>query len=93
MNLADAIGWGASAVLIATLSRQVYTQWRERTTEGVSRWLFIGQMCASVGFVIYSWMLGNGVFVFTNAVLLLTGVVGQLIFRRNRRITEREGVG
>ena len=93
MNLADAIGWGASAILIATLARQVYTQWRERTTEGVSHWLFIGQMCASVGFVIYSWMLDNGVFVFTNAVLLLTGVVGQLIYRRNRRLVEREGAG
>lgn len=93
MTAADFIGWGASAVLIATLARQVYTQWRERTTEGVSRWLFIGQMAASVGFVIYSWMLGNGVFVFTNAVLLLTGVVGQLIFRRNRRLAEREKAG
>lgn len=90
MTPADFIGWGASAVLIATLARQVYTQWRERTTEGVSRWLFIGQMCASIGFVIYSWMLGNGVFVFTNAVLLLTGVVGQLIYRRNRRLADRD---
>ncbi|WP_462115794.1 hypothetical protein [Lysobacter xanthus] len=91
MTLADSIGWIASAILIATLGRQVFTQWRERTTDGVSRWLFIGQMAASVGFVIYSWMLGNHVFVFTNAVLLLTGVVGQLIFRRNRRLAEREG--
>ena len=93
MNLTDAIGWGASAILIATLGRQVFTQWRERTTEGVSRWLFIGQMCASVGFVIYSWMLGNHVFVFTNAVLLLTGVVGQLIYRRNRRLAANDTGG
>ena len=86
MTPTDLIGWAASAILIATLGRQVYTQWRERSTEGVSRWLFIGQMCASVGFVVYSWLLDNGVFVFTNAVLLLTGVVGQLIYRRNRRL-------
>ena len=85
MTPTDLVGWAASAILIATLGRQVYTQWRERSTEGVSRWLFIGQMCASIGFVIYSWLVGNGVFVFTNAVLLLTGVVGQLIYRRNRR--------
>lgn len=93
MTPADFIGWGASAILIATLARQVYTQWRERTTEGVSRWLFVGQMCASIGFVIYSWMVGNGVFVFTNAVLLLTGVVGQLIYRRNRRLAARDAAG
>ncbi|TBR10331.1 MAG: hypothetical protein EPO46_07840 [Lysobacter sp.] len=91
MSLADAIGWAASAVLIATLTRQVYTQWRERTTAGVSHWLFIGQLTASSGFTVYSWMLGNGVFVFTNSVLLLTAIVGQLIYRRNRRIAEREG--
>ena len=90
MSPADFIGWGASAILIATLARQVYTQWRERTTEGVSRWLFIGQLCASIGFTIYSAMVGNGVFVFTNAVLLLTAIVGQLIYRRNRRLAERD---
>ena len=88
MSPADFIGWGASAILIATLGRQVYTQWRERTTEGVSRWLFIGQLCASIGFTIYSAMVGNGVFVFTNSVLLLTAIVGQLIYRRNRRLAE-----
>lgn len=87
------IGWGASAILIATLARQVYTQWRSRSTEGVSHWLFIGQLCASVGFTIYSWMLDNGVFVFTNSVLLLPAVVGQLIYRRNRRLSGREGAG
>ncbi|GGZ66932.1 hypothetical protein GCM10008101_21260 [Lysobacter xinjiangensis] len=90
MTPTDLIGWAASAILIATLGRQVYTQWRERSTEGVSRWLFIGQMCASVGFVVYSWLLDNGVFVFTNAVLLLTGVVGQLIYRRNRRLADAQ---
>jgi len=90
MTPTDLIGWAASAILIATLGRQVYTQWRERSTEGVSRWLFIGQMCASIGFVVYSWLLGNGVFVFTNAVLLLTGVVGQLIYRRNRRLADAQ---
>lgn len=90
MTLADAIGWAASAILIATLLRQVYTQWRERTTEGVSRWLFIGQLFASIGFTTYSWMVGNRVFVVTNAVLLVTAIVGQLIFWRNRRIAARE---
>lgn len=91
MSSVDLIGWAASAILIATLARQVYSQWKSRSTEGVSHWLFIGQLCASIGFTIYSWMLGNGVFVFTNSVLLLTAVVGQLIYRRNKRISEREG--
>jgi MtN3 and saliva related transmembrane protein len=85
MKAVDAIGWFASVVLLATLSRQVYRQWRERSTEGVSHWLFIGQTTASAGFLVYSWLLANWVFVFTNAALLVTGVVGQIIYKRNTR--------
>jgi MtN3 and saliva related transmembrane protein len=89
MKFVDAIGWLSSAVLLATLLRQVYTQWRERSTQGVSRWLFVGQLTASCGFLVYSLLLDNWVFVFTNAALLLTAVVGQIIYRRNARSDER----
>jgi MtN3 and saliva related transmembrane protein len=92
MSGADWVGWGASAILIATLARQVIVQWRERSIEGVSSWLFVGQLAASIGFTVYSWLVGNAVFVFTNSVLLLTAVIGQLIYRRNRRLAEAEGV-
>lgn len=90
MSGADWVGWGASAILIATLARQVIVQWRERSIEGVSSWLFVGQLAASIGFTVYSWLVGNAVFVFTNSVLLLTAVVGQLIYRRNRRLADAE---
>jgi MtN3 and saliva related transmembrane protein len=83
LMLAEVIGWLSSAVLLATLLRQVHTQWRERSTRGVSRWLFRGQFTASCGFLIYSVMLRNWVFVVTNAALLLTALAGQLIYRRN----------
>lgn len=86
MNPADWVGWAGSGVLIATLGRQVFVQWRERSTEGLSSWLFVGQLTASTLFTIYSALVGNAVFVFTNSVLLLTAVTGQLIFRRNRRL-------
>ncbi|HEY2346648.1 MAG TPA: hypothetical protein VGH80_12355 [Xanthomonadaceae bacterium] len=82
----DAIGWSASAVLLATLIRQVWVQWRECSTEGVSSWLFVGQCVASVGFIVYSWRLHNEVFVSTNSAILATALVGQGIFRRNRRL-------
>jgi uncharacterized protein with PQ loop repeat len=85
MEPADWIGWASSAVLLATLARQVYTQWRERSTQGVSHWLFIGQLTASTGFLIYSYLLDNWVFVFTNAALLVTAIVGQMIYQRNAR--------
>jgi uncharacterized protein with PQ loop repeat len=44
----DLLGWGSSVILLATLVRQVYTQWRTRATARVSRRLFIGQCTASM---------------------------------------------
>lgn len=85
MEPADWLGWGASAVLLLTLGRQVYVQWRERSTSGLSSWLFVGQVTASVGFVVYSWLVGNWVFVTTNVAILVTAVVGQLVYRRNAK--------
>jgi uncharacterized protein with PQ loop repeat len=81
----DFIGWASSAVLLATLIRQVHRQYRERSTQGVSSWLFIGQLTASTGFLVYSFLLNNWVFVFTNAALLATAVIGQMIYQRNVR--------
>lgn len=81
----DIIGWLSSAILLATLLRQVHRQWRERSTQGVSKWLFIGQLAASTGFLTYSFLLENWVFVFTNAALLLTAIAGQMIYQRNTR--------
>lgn len=79
------LGWAASAVLIATLTRQVYVQWRDHTSQGVSSWLFLGQITASIAFAIYSWLIDNWIFVFTNCVLILTAVFGEYVFWRNRR--------
>jgi MtN3 and saliva related transmembrane protein len=89
--LTEAIGWAAAIVLLATISRQVYTQWRERSTQGVSKWLFVGQLVASTLFVIYSALLDNWVFVVTNALLLCTALLGQFIYLRNRRRDARRG--
>jgi MtN3 and saliva related transmembrane protein len=84
----EAIGWFAATVLLLTLGRQVYTQWREGQTKGVSKWLFIGQLTASTAFLIYSWLVHNWVFVVTNALLLVTAGIGEWIFLRNRRREE-----
>lgn len=82
----DIVGWAASAILLATLSRQIVTQWQDKDAKGVSRWLFAGQIAASTGFITYSWMLDNWVFIVTNALILLTAVIGQigLVVRRRQ---------
>lgn len=77
--MADMIGWAAAVILLATLSRQVYTQWRERSSRGVSSWLFIGQLVSSTGFIIYSLLLHSWVFVATNVLILIVAAVGQWV--------------
>ena len=85
----EAIGWVSSFLLLLTISRQVYKQWREGSSEGVSKWLFIGQMSASLGFTVYSWLIRNWVFVVTNALMLVGGFVGLAITLRHRRREKR----
>jgi MtN3 and saliva related transmembrane protein len=86
MDMADVVGWSASLVLLSTLGRQVWVQWRERSVEGVSSWLFVGQLAASTGFIVYSWLVDNPVFIFTNTMIAFTAIAGQLIYRRNRAL-------
>jgi MtN3 and saliva related transmembrane protein len=81
----DWIGWASSGILLLTIGRQVYSQWKSQQTEGVSRWLFIGQLTASCGFSVYSLILKNWVFLATNVALLLTAVLGEIIYVRNRQ--------
>jgi len=83
--MVESLGWTAAVILIATIGRQVYTQWKSRSIQGVSRWLFVGQISSSLGFVLYSYALDNWVFVVTNSVMLVIALFGQIIFTRNQR--------
>jgi MtN3 and saliva related transmembrane protein len=89
----ELIGWASAMILLLTLGRQAWLQWRERRTRGVSRWLFAGQIAASTGFIVYSWLLSNWVFVVTNALILATALAGEAIYLRNRRLESRAGRG
>ena len=83
--MVEAVGWVSSVILVLTIAKQVYKQWQEGSSEGVSKWLFVGQMAASLGFTVYSWLVDNLVFVVTNAVMLLNGLVGLLIVLHHRK--------
>ncbi len=91
MNGTELIGWCSSLILLLTIGRQVYTQWKTHSSVGLSRWLFVGQLAASTGYTIYSFLLHNWVFATSNIALLATAVIGQTLFLRNRRREEREG--
>ena len=51
----------------------------------MSKWLFVGQLAASVGFTAYSVLVRNWVFVATNAVMSLSAVAGMAIVFHHRR--------
>ena len=86
----EVIGWGSSLILIATIAKQVYKQWHDRTSAGVSTWLFVGQLAASVGFTIYSLLVKNWVFAVTNGIMVLNGLLGYAITVRQKRGNSRE---
>jgi uncharacterized protein with PQ loop repeat len=85
--LTEVIGWISAVILALTISRQVYSQWKSKSCAGVSHWLFIGQLAASTGFVIYSWLVENWVFVAVNTFILMTAMLGQYIYMRNKRLS------
>jgi len=85
MTGVDVLGWVSSLVLFLTLSQQIRLQWRSRESRGVSKWLFIGQLAASVGFSVYSYLLDNWVFLTTNLLLVANASVGEWVTLRNRR--------
>jgi uncharacterized protein with PQ loop repeat len=88
--MTEIVGWVSSLILFLTVSRQIYKQWQEGTSEGVSIWLFIGQTAASLGFAVYSWLVWNPVFIFTNVLMVLNGLVGFFIslYLKNRESSE-----
>jgi uncharacterized membrane protein AbrB (regulator of aidB expression) len=85
LQAADWIGWLSSLVLLVTLGNQVRKQWLSGVSQGVSRWLFVGQLAASTGFSVYSALLENWVFLVTNLLMVLNALAGAWVTHRNRR--------
>ena len=83
--MVDAVGWASSVVLLLTIGKQIYKQWQERTSAGVSIWLFAGQLAASTGFTVYSYLVHNWVFVVTNALMLVSALLGYALTLRQKQ--------
>ena len=83
--MTELVGWASSLVLLLTIARQIFKQWRDSSSQGVSQWLFIGQFTASAGFTVYSFLVRNWVFVVTNLLMALSAVTGLGIVMYHRR--------
>jgi MtN3 and saliva related transmembrane protein len=86
--LTELLGWTSSLILLVTIGKQIHKQWEERSSKGVSKWLFIGQLAASIGFTAYSVRIHNWVFVATNTLMALSAIVGLALVLRHRQKTE-----
>jgi hypothetical protein len=81
-------GWLAAVILTVTISKQVIDQARADSADGVSLWLYGGQLAANVGFIVHSVRTGATVFLVANSVLLLAAAAGLAITLRQRRRAE-----
>jgi uncharacterized protein with PQ loop repeat len=81
----DIIGWISSCILLVTIAQQVYKQFHDQTSRGVSMWLFIGEIASAIGFLTYSILLGITVYIVTNSILVLNAVAGLAITLHHRR--------
>jgi len=79
--MSDILGWVSSSILVVTLFTQVRKQWHDDTSKGVSPWLFIGQLAASAGFLAYSVLIENWVFIVTNSLTAVAALLGLWIVR------------
>jgi uncharacterized protein with PQ loop repeat len=81
----EIIGWTSSVILLVTLAAQTRKLYKARSNQGVSTWLYVGELAAAIGFTVYSTLLHNAVFITTNALGVLTSLFGLAFFIRNRR--------
>ena len=75
-------GWSAAVILVITLFTQVRKNWQEKKLKGVNPLLYYGQALASLFFMIYSYSINSWVFVITNAIALLSALVGIYLVHR-----------
>lgn len=81
----DALGWISSLVLLVTIVEQIRKQWKTRSDQGVSSFLFVGQSAASLGFTVYSALVGNWVFTITNGLMFASALTGWFITAHFKR--------
>jgi MtN3 and saliva related transmembrane protein len=83
------VGLASSVLLFATLSGQVFRQYRDVCVKGVPRIFFLGQVLSSAGFIVYSAAIDSTLFVAANVFILASGVAGYAVTLHNRRRQQR----
>ena len=87
------VGWFGAFALVVTIGAQVLKQFRSGTSEGVSAWLFVGQILGAGSFLAYAISVGDRVFIAAQATLLMLSIAGMWIFVLHRRRAGRGSRG
>jgi len=91
MNATSGSAGAVSAVLLSTLIRQCIPNGGLALPPAFRNGLFIGQLLASMGFTVYSFLLHNWVFASSKHRHFITAVVGQATYLHNKhRQTNRQ---
>ncbi|MHB1560876.1 MAG: hypothetical protein ACYC61_25765 [Isosphaeraceae bacterium] len=88
MWLQELIGWGSALVLLPTFGVQTYRQWTERHKHvgSTSLWFFVLAVTGTLGQFVYSWMVGNLVYLVLNGILVVNNSIGLGIAVHRARI-------
>ena len=72
------IGWGSAAILVPAFATQTYRQWqnRDEPVNAAALWFFVLVLIGTAGQVIYSWMVGNWVYLVLNGILVVNNTAG-----------------
>ncbi len=88
MWLQELIGWGSALVLLPTFGVQTYRQWTDRHKHAgpTSLWFFVLAVIGTLGQFVYSWMVGNMVYLVLNGILVVNNAIGLGIAVHRARI-------
>lgn len=91
----ELIGWGSALILLPTFGIQTYRQWQGRNEPAppTALWFFILALAGVGGQVVYSWMVGNEVYLALNACLVVTNAIGLAIVLHRRSLATGRSAG
>lgn len=78
MDIGMAIGWFSSTVVFVTQIIQLREQVK-KGSKGVSKWMFVGNVIATSGFVVYSYLQNDTIFLTANSIILCGHITGMIL--------------
>ena len=84
----ELIGWGSALVLLPTFGLQTYKQWKNKDEPAPASalWFFILALLGTGGQFVYSWMIGNWVYLALNGCLVVNNGIGLAIAMHRRAL-------